>query len=51
MSWQTGLAPEKAGTAGRMIEPCPDLLVRTAGKRSVTDDSMGNEWLHFMGLE
>lgn len=51
MAWQTGLAPEKAGSPSRVIEPCPDLLARTAGKRSVTDDNMGSEWLHFMGLE
>ena len=35
----------------RPIEPCPDVLARTAGKRPVTDDNMGNEWRRFLGLE
>jgi spermidine synthase len=50
-SWQQSLAPENAHAASRPIEPCPDLLARTAGKRSVTDDNMGSEWLHIMGLQ
>ncbi len=50
-SWQQSLAPENAHAASRPIEPCPDLLARTAGKQSVTDDNMGSEWLHIMGLE
>jgi spermidine synthase len=33
------------------IEPCPNVLARTAGTRPVTDDNMGSEWLHFLGLE
>jgi SAM-dependent methyltransferase len=47
-AWQASLtapAPE------RPIEPCPDVLKRTAGARLVTDDNMGSEWLHFLGLE
>jgi spermidine synthase len=51
VSWQTSLAPESARTLDRPIEPCPDVLARTAGKRLVTDDNMGTEWLHFIGLE
>jgi spermidine synthase len=35
----------------RPIEPCSDILVRTAGKRPVTDDNMGSEWRYFLGLE
>jgi len=35
----------------RPIEPCPDLLARTAGKQAVTDDNMGSEWRYFLGLE
>jgi spermidine synthase/predicted MFS family arabinose efflux permease len=46
-SWEESLAPEKIGP----IEPCPNLLARTAGKRPVTDDNMGSEWLHFIGLD
>jgi spermidine synthase len=51
IAWQANLAPEKAHTAGRPIETCPDVRARTAGKRPVTDDNMGSEWLYFMGLE
>jgi spermidine synthase len=50
MFLQESIAP-KAPVAARPIEPCPDLLVRTAGKTIVTDDNMGTEWLHFLGLE
>ena len=35
----------------RPIEPCPDILTRTAGKQAVTDDNMGSEWRYFLGLE
>jgi spermidine synthase len=35
----------------RPIEPCPDILARTAGKQAVTDDNMGSEWRYFLGLE
>src|ERR1043166_1398230 len=35
----------------RPIEPCPDILTRTAGKQPVTDDNMGSEWRYFLGLE
>jgi spermidine synthase len=35
----------------RPIEPCTDILVRTAGLRPVTDDNMGSEWRYFLGLE
>ena len=51
ISWQTSLAPESAGVRNRPIEPCPDLLRRTAGLAIVTDDNMGSEWLHFIGVE
>jgi len=51
MSWQKNLLPENANVPHRPIEPCSDLLTRTAGERPVTDDNMGTEWLHFMGLD
>jgi spermidine synthase len=51
VSWQRSFAPENAHSASRPIEPCPDLLARTAGLRPVTDDNMGSEWLHIMGLQ
>ena len=34
-----------------MIEACADVLARTAGMAPVTDDNMGTEWRHDMGLE
>ena len=49
-AWQTSLAPGPHSER-RPIEPCPDILARTGGQRSVTDDNMGSEWLHYMGLE
>jgi spermidine synthase len=49
IAWQGDL--EKANAAGRQIEPCPDVLARTAGQRVMTDGNMGSEWLHFLGLE
>jgi spermidine synthase len=51
MSAQQSLDPKAAHADDRPIEPCPDLLARTAGKQTVTDDNMGSEWLHFMGFE
>lgn len=34
-----------------LIEGCPKLLARTAGQLPVTDDNMGTEWRHPLGLE
>jgi spermidine synthase len=50
-SWGGSLSPNQAHNKKRPIEPCPDVLGRTAGKRPITDDNMGSEWLHFLGLE
>jgi spermidine synthase len=50
-SWEAGLAPDAASDEARAIEPCPEILVRTAGKQPVTDDNMGTEWRYFLGLE
>jgi spermidine synthase len=51
MTMEASLKPAAAGNVDRPIEPCPDILARTAGKRPVTDDNMGSEWRHFLGLE
>lgn len=51
LAWRGSLAPAAAATVDRPIEPCPDLLVRTAGMTPVTDDNMGTEWRYFMGME
>jgi len=50
MAMEGSLAASGPYTA-RPIEPCPDILVRTDGKRPVTDDNMGSEWRYFLGLE
>jgi spermidine synthase len=34
-----------------MIEGCPQVLARTAGRAPVTDDNMGTEWRHALGLD
>ena len=48
--FEKSLDSKAAQAAKRPIEPCPDLLARTAGKQIVTDDNMGSEWLHFLGM-
>jgi spermidine synthase len=40
-----------ADQARHMIEGCPEVLARTAGRTPVTDDNMGTEWRHYFGLE
>src|SRR5262249_31186156 len=51
MAWQASLDARAAPDARRPIEPCPDLLARTAGMAPVTDDNMGSEWRHSLGLD
>jgi spermidine synthase len=54
---ETLMAQESSPGAGagqsenRMIEPCEEILTRTEGKASITDDNMGTEWRYFLGLE
>ena len=50
-SWAADLAPQSGRSRERPIEPCPDVLARTAGKRPITDDNMGTEWRQPLGLE
>jgi spermidine synthase len=50
-SWQTGLTAQPGGAIARPIEPCAELLARTAGKQLITDNNMGGEWRYFLGLE
>ena len=33
------------------IETCPEILDRTAGQATVTDDNMGTEWRHSFGFQ
>jgi spermidine synthase len=42
---------KNVANSGTIIEPCSDLLHRTAGKAPVTDDNMGTEWRHLFGLD
>ena len=51
MAMEASLAPGDERNANRPIEPCPDILARTAGKQIVTDDNMGSEWRYSLGLE
>ena len=51
MTAQASLDPGAARNADSAIEPCPDILARTAGKQAITDDNMGTEWRYFLGLE
>jgi spermidine synthase len=37
--------------ASNVIEGCPEVLARTAGRTPITDDNMGTEWRHYFGLE
>jgi spermidine synthase len=50
-SWEADLAPQSGRSRDRPIEPCPEILARTAGKRPITDDNMGTEWRLPLGLE
>jgi hypothetical protein len=50
MAWEASLVLG-ADQRDRPIEPCSDILARTAGERIVTDDNMGSEWRYFLGLE
>jgi spermidine synthase len=47
-SWEQSFT---ARAEERPIEPCPDILARTAGEEPVTDDNMGSEWRYSLGLE
>jgi spermidine synthase len=51
MAMEQSLAPGAKRNADSPIEPCPDILARTAGKQPVTDDNMGSEWRYFLALE
>jgi spermidine synthase len=51
MSFEADLLPGATPRDGRVIEPCADILVRSADKGVVTDDNMGTEWRYFLALE
>lgn len=39
------------GTAGKMLESCAEIRLRTEGMSVFTDDNMGSEWRRVLGLE
>jgi spermidine synthase len=51
MAMERSIRPGARPSAADPIEPCPDIVARTAGKRIVTDDNMGSEWRYFLALE
>ena len=42
-------SPEQV--SANLIEDCPQVLARTDGMKSVTDDNMGTEWRHYFNIE
>ena len=51
MGWEASLVLGADQGPERPIESCRDILARTQGGTLVTDDNMGSEWRHFLGLE
>jgi spermidine synthase len=51
MGWEASLVLGADQGRERPIETCGDILARTEGRTIVTDDNMGGEWRHFLGLE
>ncbi|MGO4333042.1 spermidine synthase [Cupriavidus sp. 2TAF22] len=48
--WHAAHAGSRSGP-GNTIEECASILARTTGLASVTDDNMGSEWRHLIGLD
>ncbi|WP_062092514.1 spermine/spermidine synthase domain-containing protein [Caballeronia udeis] len=51
MSLQSSLTVPAASGPGQPIESCSQILKRTADKQLVTDDNMGSEYRHNLGME
>jgi spermidine synthase len=51
ISLQASMRTDAIPSAQKPIEPCTEILVRTAGKDPVTDDNMGSEWRHYFRIE
>ena len=47
MALESLTQPDAARTPADLLEPCAQVLARTAGQTLVTDDNMGTEWRHF----
>jgi predicted membrane-bound spermidine synthase len=46
-----GADSKAPGSEGNLMETCSNILARTVGTQVVTDDNMGTEWRHSLGLE
>jgi spermidine synthase len=51
ISFKASMQNDAIPGAQKTIEPCTEILVRTDGKKPVTDDNMGSEWRHYFGSE
>jgi spermidine synthase len=51
IAMEKDLLPGATETDAKDIEPCVEILVRSAGKNVITDDNMGSEWRHALALE
>jgi spermidine synthase len=51
MALEKDLLPGAAATDTKVIEPCAEILARSAGKDVITDDNMGSEWRYSFGLD
>ena len=49
MGFRRDLADESP-SAGKTLEPCSEIVTRTAGMATFTDDNMGSEWRRTFGL-
>jgi spermidine synthase len=51
ISFEASMQNDAIPGAQKTNEPCTEILVRTDGKKPVTDDNMGSEWRHYFGSE
>lgn len=49
MAVESLLKPDATRTPADWIEPCPQVMARTAGLALITDDNMGTEWQTMLG--
>ena len=51
MAIEKDLLPGATATGAKVIEPCAEILVRSADTDVITDDNMGSEWRYALALE
>ena len=51
VAMEAELQSRRARGPDRQLEPCPEIVARTAGKEPITDDNMGTEWRFVFGME